>query len=135
MLAFGMAYEEFEISSTITMVNGERVTTKNMGSRPVTIEPVDRKNLRYGFVKTDQTQERETGTGFSWNWVNATLYDLVDIETGYVLARTFKPELKEAIKLITEYGFQHTESGQYRAPNGFEINSKKQYKQGLPPVE
>lgn len=134
MLAFGAAYEEIEISSSTTYVHGKTETTKHMGTRPVTIEPVSKKDLRYGCVKTDQKQEKETGIGFEWNWVNATLYDLVDIETGYVLARTFKGELREAIKLIEDYGFVHTENGQYRAPNGFEINSRKLYKQGLPPI-
>lgn len=133
MLAFGMAYEDIEISSSSTTVNGVTTVTKHMGTHPVTIEPVNKKDLRYGCVKTDQTQYLAAKDNRSEDRQHR-LYDLVDIQTGYVLARTFKGELREAIKLIEEYGFQHTENGKYCAPNGFEINSRKLYKQGLSPI-
>lgn len=138
MLVFGMAYEEIEKSNTITFANGKSETYKIIEHKFITIEPVSKKDLRYGYVKTDQTQIKDIEgrylTSQENTWFDARLYDLVDIETGYVLARTFKTDLKEAIRLIDEYGFLHTENGKYRAPNGFEINSKKQYKQGLLPI-
>lgn len=123
MLSFGSAYEEIKTTSTITYANGRTVTTEHIQRVTVSIEHITINDLRYGSVKTDQTDYRHIK-----DEKLSRLYNLVDMATGYVVGVTFKGDLREAIRLLDEYGFQHIEDGQYRAPN-FEINSKKQYKQ------
>ena len=87
-------------------------------------------NDRFGYVETD---EKETDQFHKLQSV-CRMYDVVDLETGYVLARVFKRQIKESVKMFAE--FKHTGDGKYKAVTwNAEINSKRRYTQDDPQKE
>ena len=95
---------------------------------PVTIEVI--KGTLYGRVKTDVKVWKDFKpryfTGYEETGNEQSLYDLVDLKTGYVVARTFKNDHKEAIAMLEDFEYQN--DGIYKAKSwNAVITSKLRY--------
>lgn len=127
MLSFGSIFITIKTKGSYTEGNGKWVEYDRSEEEWYTIEPM--KDSMYGFVKTKQKAMRDTsGYGYHSNgiWREETLYDLVDMQTGYTLARTFKTDLKTVLAHFKLCEFIHTGNGIYKA-DSFTLTSHRKY--------
>lgn len=109
-------------STSTTYIN--RYETKKEHKTVDVPRDITQINDRFGYVETD---EKETDQFHKLQSV-CRMYDVVDLETGYVLARVFKRQIKESAKMFEE--FKHIGDGKYKAVTwNAEINSKRRYTQ------
>lgn len=128
MLSFGRFYITIKTKGSYTESNGRRVEYDKDEEQWFTLEPM--KDSMYGYVKTNQKAMRDTsGYGYQKNgiWREESLYDLVDMTNGYVLARTFKTDLKVVLEHFKQSGFVHIEDGLYTAGT-FVLHSHRRYR-------
>lgn len=115
-------------SSSYMDIGYKRYTTNSEEWVTCKIEQI--KGTDYGRVKTDVKQWKDFKpryyTGYEEIGNEQSLYDLVDLKTGYVMARTFKSDLKEAIEMYKD--FKYLEDGKYQCVTWeAELHSKLQY--------
>lgn len=115
------------IRTNITYANYKQVKEDVIVNRP---RQIIEASPRFGYVETD---EKETDQFHKLQSV-CRMYDVIDLETGYVLARVFKRQIKEAAKMLAE--FKHIGDGKYKSVTwDAEITSKRRYTQDDPQKE
>lgn len=115
-------------SSSYMDTGYKRYTTNSEEWVTCKIEEI--KDSLYGMVKTDVKQWKDFKpryfTGYEEVGNEQSLYDLVDLKTGYVVVRTFKSDFRDVIALL--WDFDHIGDGIYKAHTWHaEIHSKLQY--------
>ena len=116
------------VSSSYVDTGYKRYTTNSEDWITCKIESI--KGTLYGRVKTDVKVWKDFKpryfTGYEETGNEQSLYDLVDLKTGYVVARTFKNDHKEAIAMLEDFEYQN--DGIYKAKSwNAVITSKLRY--------
>ena len=116
------------VSSSYVDTGYKRYTTNSEDWITCKIESI--KGTLYGRVKTDVKVWKDFKpryfTGYEETGNEQSLYDLVDLKTGYVVAKKKKNDHKEAIAMLEDFEYQN--DGIYKAKSwNAVITSKLRY--------